>query len=97
MAMAARMPMIATTIISSIRVKPCWTFFMESPIGVLLDRGKLLVLVHRGNGRATTANAGRKSISERYQHSHRRMTQGWRRVERGIPPIRQGSDCLGQC
>jgi hypothetical protein len=31
MAMAARMPMIATTIISSISVKPCWTFFMGSP------------------------------------------------------------------
>jgi hypothetical protein len=30
--MAARMPMIATTIISSIRVKPCWTFFMEAPM-----------------------------------------------------------------
>src|SRR5690242_21690737 len=27
--MAARMPMIATTIINSIRVKPCWTFFMK--------------------------------------------------------------------
>src|SRR5512142_1677794 len=27
--MAARMPMIATTIISSIRVKPFWTFFMK--------------------------------------------------------------------
>src|SRR3954468_7292148 len=34
MATAARMPMIATTIISSIKVKPLWTFFMrriESP------------------------------------------------------------------
>src|SRR5690349_16736448 len=33
--MAARMPMIATTIISSIRVKPCWTFFMLSPWEIL--------------------------------------------------------------
>ena len=33
MAMAARMPMIATTIISSMRVKPLASLFMESPGG----------------------------------------------------------------
>src|SRR3546814_2460859 len=33
--MAARMAMIATTIISSIRVKPCWLFFMVYPLGVV--------------------------------------------------------------
>src|SRR5687767_3554421 len=35
MAMAARMPMIATTIISSIRVKPFWTFFIRELLWVL--------------------------------------------------------------
>jgi hypothetical protein len=33
MAMAIRMPRIAITIISSIRVKPCWYFFMVYPLG----------------------------------------------------------------
>jgi hypothetical protein len=33
--MAIRMPRIAMTIISSIRVKPCWNFFMVYPLGVV--------------------------------------------------------------
>src|SRR4051812_36564600 len=37
--MAARMPMIATTIISSIRVKPCWIFFIETPKEIEVDSG----------------------------------------------------------
>src|SRR6476620_5034945 len=32
--MAIRMPRIAMTIISSIRVKPCWSFFMVYPLEV---------------------------------------------------------------
>src|SRR5690606_3498460 len=37
MAIAIRMPRIAITIISSIRVKPCWIFFMVSPLGGIWD------------------------------------------------------------
>ena len=57
-AMAARMAMIATTIISSIRVKPCW-FFMVYPLGLV---GVIHVprcpLLRSFDSRAALARAG---------------------------------------
>src|SRR3954471_15518308 len=50
MAMAARMPMMATTIISSIRVKPFIILFIRAPLGV------------RCGGSATTAPTGATAV-----------------------------------
>jgi hypothetical protein len=69
-AIAAKMPMMATTIINSIKVKPCCTFFMiEKPL-LILKRFPLHRRVKRLGGYSASAVPRSAPMSKLLQRRH---------------------------
>src|SRR5258706_12057989 len=84
--MAARMPMIATTIISSIRVKPCWTLFMKTPLRVIRRAHTMVcaptlyaTAVPAGDFRRASHGGGEPCTRAYFDLSHQRLAGSFER------------------